>query len=70
MSQNITQLKKLIKKWKKRRDKLGKQASALRKIDTEANKKHSYIFFGEFREIEKCRSELVAILNKMIKEEE
>ena len=67
MNQNDTELRKLIKRWKKRRDKLGKQASAVGKIKTEANQRLRWELFGEFCEIERCRSQLTAILNKMDK---
>lgn len=63
-----TELEKLIEKWLKRRSRLGKRASDLRKTKTEANLSHSDRFFGRFCEIEKCRSELVAIINRMNKD--
>ena len=66
LAQNkYTELEKLTAKWLKRRKKLGKQASDLNKIKTEANRRHSDQFLGKFNEIEKCRSELVTILNRM-----
>ena len=66
LAQNkYTELEKLTARWLKRRKKLGKQASDLNKIKTEANRRHSDQFLGKFNEIEKCRSELVTILNRM-----
>jgi len=66
LAQNkYTELEKLTKRWLKRRDKLGKQTSDLNRIKTEANQRHSDQFLGKFNEIEKCRSELVTILNRM-----
>jgi len=67
MAKNNTELRKLVERWLKRRGKLGEQASELRRVKTEANLKHSHRFFGRFCEIEKCRAELVAILNKIDK---
>ena len=66
LAQNkYTELEKLTARWLKLRDKLGKQTSDLNKIKTEANRRHSDQFLGKFNEIEKCRSELVTILNRM-----
>ena len=67
MTQDLTELRKLVDRWKKRRKRLGQRCSDLRKVETKANLSHSDQFFGKFNEIEKCRSELVAILNRMEK---
>ncbi len=63
----VENLRKLVKRWLKRRGRLGQQASDLRKVKTDANLMHSNQFFGRFNEIEKCRSELVTILNRIEK---
>jgi hypothetical protein len=68
MQKKIIELERLTQRWLKRREKLRKQASDLKKADTPANKNHSDQFLGRFNEIDKCRRELVAILNRMKKD--
>lgn len=61
----ITSIEELTKRWLKRREKLRKRASDLNKIKTEANQRHSDQFLGKFNEIDKCRKELITLLNRM-----
>jgi len=61
------ELLELIEKWRKRRDRLGKKASDINRIKNLPNQLHAQYFLGEFSEIEKCRGELVTIVNRIIK---
>ncbi len=56
------ELRKLIKKWRKRRDRLSIKTSNLKKNITVANNDYANISYGKFCEIEKCASELVAFI--------
>lgn len=64
----IVELEDLRDKWLRRRKKLGKKASDISKIKGIPNQLHGQYFFGQFSEVDKCRSELVTIINRMIKE--
>jgi len=60
-------LEKLRKKWFARRDRLGKKAADLNKVDVIANKMHAQYHLGKFAEIDKCRAELTTIINHIDK---
>ncbi len=61
------ELKYITAKWMRRRKKLAKNAEDLHKIDREANQMLSRELIGKFNEIEKCRSELVTVVNRIDK---
>lgn len=61
------ELKYIATKWLRRRKRLGKNAEGLHKIGAEANKLLSRELLGKFNEIEKCRSELVMVINRIDK---
>ena len=60
-------LKKLVKRWHGRMERLRRKSAGIGKIKTEANQYHSNIFFDQFLEIQKCRSELMRLINKLEK---
>ncbi len=62
----MDKLKKLVKKWRRRREKLRKRCVDFSKNNTEANKRWENIEFGKFQEIEKCASELVASIRSQL----
>jgi len=64
----LTELHNLVKRWRKRREKLRKSSKAFAKNKTKANEYHSNIEYGRFMEIEKCASELIRVLNRMVKD--
>lgn len=65
----LTKLHVLKKRWRKRREKLRKEAEALGKNAKRsvANRHHSDVNYGRFHEVEKCASELASILGGMQK---
>ena len=65
----MNELRELIKKWHGRRGRLGKRASDINKIKNIPNQLHAQYFLGQFSEIEKCRGELVAVANKLERDE-
>lgn len=59
------ELRELAARWLRRRKRLGQRATDLSKIKILLNQLHARDFLGRFSEIDKCRSELVAIINRM-----
>jgi len=60
----MEELRKLVLKWRRRRERLRKKASDIGKVDTPANKLHSWQFSGQFAEVDKCAT----LLNRLERE--
>jgi len=63
----MNELRELTAKWLRRRKKLGQRAADLSRVSVQANQLHAQRFCGKFSEIDKCRSELVAVINRLEK---
>jgi len=64
----LSPLEALMKVWRKRREKLRKEAVVLDKDDTQDNQRNCNIAYGRFQEASKCSSDLRRVLNKMLKD--
>jgi hypothetical protein len=62
------ELRELVKRWRRRKNRLRRKSMVIGKVKTDANQRFSNIYWGQYEEAEKCANDLVATLNKLKKE--